>query len=265
MKKIAVWLGAPVILLSMVSIAAAQATDGGVEQAQGSTAGSSTQQQQGREFGTTAISILQIGAAHFRPRFPAATLTYQFSGLVQANTAGYQYWAPVNLPAGARVSWIDLYACDTNATNHIRATLTGYSGWDIPATADLFTVTSAQTAGSGCSYWSTWILPNYTINNDVRYDGGNHYVINLSFGAADATNQFKGVDLWWQRQVSPAPVSASFGDVPTGHWAFQFVEALKASGITTGCAAGVYCPDNNVTRAEMAVFLSRALGLHWQH
>jgi hypothetical protein len=41
------------------------------------------------------------------------------------------------------------------------------------------------------------------------------------------------------------------------------VEALYASNITTGCAAGTFCPDNNVTRAEMATFLARALGLHW--
>jgi hypothetical protein len=41
---------------------------------------------------------------------------------------------------------------------------------------------------------------------------------------------------------------------------FQFIEALYASGITGGCGAGNYCPDNPVTRGQMAVFLAKALG-----
>jgi len=67
----------------------------------------------------------------------------------------------------------------------------------------------------------------------------------------------------WKRQVSPAPATATFNDVPTGHWAFQFIEALADSGITGGCGGGNYCPDSPITRGEMAVFLSAALGLHF--
>jgi hypothetical protein len=42
------------------------------------------------------------------------------------------------------------------------------------------------------------------------------------------------------------------------------IEAIAAEGITRGCNPPVndrYCPDRSVTRGEMAVFLSRALGL----
>jgi S-layer homology domain len=74
---------------------------------------------------------------------------------------------------------------------------------------------------------------------------------------------FKGVRLFWRRQVSPAPQGATFGDVPTNHPFFQFVEALATSGITAGCGGGNYCPDNPLTRGQMAVFLAKALGLHW--
>jgi hypothetical protein len=63
--------------------------------------------------------------------------------------------------------------------------------------------------------------------------------------------------------VSPAPGSATFGDVPTSHPFFQFIEALVASGITAGCGGGNYCPDAPLTRGQMAVFLSKALGLHF--
>ena len=69
--------------------------------------------------------------------------------------------------------------------------------------------------------------------------------------------------LRWERQVSPAPVFATFGDVPVDHPFFQFVEALADSGITAGCGNGNFCPDAPLTRGQMAVFVSKALGLHW--
>jgi hypothetical protein len=68
----------------------------------------------------------------------------------------------------------------------------------------------------------------------------------------------------WQRQVSPAPATATFpNDVPTTHPYFRFVEALAAAGITAGCLPATYCVNDPITRGEMAVFLSAALGLHW--
>ena len=39
------------------------------------------------------------------------------------------------------------------------------------------------------------------------------------------------------------------------------INRLAAAGITTGCAVGKFCPIGNVTRAEMASFLVRALNL----
>ncbi len=39
------------------------------------------------------------------------------------------------------------------------------------------------------------------------------------------------------------------------------INRLAASGVTNGCGAGIYCPEDPVTRGEMASFLARALGL----
>ena len=52
-----------------------------------------------------------------------------------------------------------------------------------------------------------------------------------------------------------------FSDVPTNAWFAPYVEALADSGITTGVGAGRYAPDQLVSRAEMAVFLTRAFQL----
>jgi hypothetical protein len=71
------------------------------------------------------------------------------------------------------------------------------------------------------------------------------------------------VTVRYRLQVSPAPATATFADVPTGHLFFQYIEALAASGITGGCGGGNYCPDNPVTRGQMAVFVAKALGLHF--
>ena len=53
-----------------------------------------------------------------------------------------------------------------------------------------------------------------------------------------------------------------FDDVPvTGkEWMEPWVEAFYYDGITTGCGVNplIYCPDNSVTRASMAVFILRA-------
>ena len=56
------------------------------------------------------------------------------------------------------------------------------------------------------------------------------------------------------------PTGTMFGDVPSTHWAGGFIEQLKTDGITSGCSASpaLFCPDNKVTRAEMAIFLMRS-------
>ncbi len=52
-----------------------------------------------------------------------------------------------------------------------------------------------------------------------------------------------------------------FSDVPAYQPYADHVYALAAAGITRGCTADSFCPDDNLTRAQMASFLARALGL----
>ena len=60
----------------------------------------------------------------------------------------------------------------------------------------------------------------------------------------------------------PEASSAGFSDTE-GNTHESNIDALAAEGITVGCATEPlrYCPNNSVTRAQMATFLSRALGL----
>jgi len=50
-----------------------------------------------------------------------------------------------------------------------------------------------------------------------------------------------------------------FDDVNQNHPYFKYVQKLRELGITVGCSAApaLFCPDSNVTRQQMAVFLTR--------
>jgi IPT/TIG domain/S-layer homology domain len=52
---------------------------------------------------------------------------------------------------------------------------------------------------------------------------------------------------------------SDFTDVPESGNQFHFhIVKLVANGLTAGCAPGLYCPTNSVTRAQMAVFLLKS-------
>jgi hypothetical protein len=50
-----------------------------------------------------------------------------------------------------------------------------------------------------------------------------------------------------------------FADVPPSAYYYDAVYLLQQKGITSGCSTGDYCPSSYVTRAEMAVFIVRAI------
>ncbi len=61
----------------------------------------------------------------------------------------------------------------------------------------------------------------------------------------------------------PPPVAESrFDDVDAGSFYAAFIERMAELEVTGGCGDGSrFCPDRNVTRAQMAVFLSQAYDL----
>jgi len=62
---------------------------------------------------------------------------------------------------------------------------------------------------------------------------------------------------------SPPQATGIFMDVPTDYWAADWIEELYLEGITNGCSDNplLFCPDDSVTRSQMAVFLVRTFGL----
>jgi hypothetical protein len=61
-------------------------------------------------------------------------------------------------------------------------------------------------------------------------------------------------------EFEPPPAVGMFADVPTNNNLAAWIEQLFADRITTGCGQNParYCPDQTVTREQMAVFLLRS-------
>lgn len=128
---------------------------------------------------------------------------------------------------------------------------------DVPSNTQVTSVSSTGTGG--------YQQVVSSLNETIKYRDGdlrNVYTVLVTMPSTTSV-RFRGCRIFWNRQVSAAPAVASFGDVPTTSPIFRFVEALVASGVTAGCAGGNYCPEAPLTRGQMAVFLSAALGLHW--
>ena len=164
--------------------------------------------------------------------------------------------APVHLPSGSIIDYLEIVFCDQLDPQDIQLFLEdcGPLGLvcDVVANVNSF-------GAPGCSAIST-----SGFHHQVS-DTGSSFVLEASFGALDNhLLQIEGAIVGYRLQVSPAPAVATFpNDVPVGHPFFQFVEALAAAGITVGTGPGTYGVNSPITRGQMAVFLAKALGLHW--
>ena len=160
--------------------------------------------------------------------------------------------AGVRLPAGASITGLEVAGCDNSTIDSISAGL--FDCLDPDATCPA--LVSVNTSGApGCGYFAVTTTGVPNVNNL-----SSSYVLRVALGNSQT---LRSVRVFYRRPVSPAPAVATFSDVPTTDPRFRFVEALARAGITGGCGAGAFCPDAPVTRGQMAVFLSVALGLYW--
>jgi hypothetical protein len=210
-----------------------------------------------QSFGTSNTSILTLPAVAFQ-------LAAGTEGAIDGNAArscasdGPCSWvAGVTLPSGSRITELALEGCDGDSASKISF---GLERLPVPLQGAV-PLTANGTTGiadtPGCAVFPVTV--DHTVDNQA-----NTYIAQVL--AAPGTNvRFAAIRVGYQLQVSPAPDTATFGDVPTSHPFFQFIEALAASRISNGCGNGNFCPDSPVTRGQMAVFLARALGLNFQN
>ena len=166
---------------------------------------------------------------------------------------GTVFAANVDLPEGVVIDFARVNVCNASG---------GDPGLIFGLTGDSGNIGSAVSVGAvgGCIWYSTAPLAYATGAKIGHY---RNLYVNWGSGATNGSVVIEGAEIGWHRAVSPAPATPTFGDVPDNHPFYQHIEALAASGITGGCGSGNYCPNNSVTRGQMAVFLSKALGLYW--
>ena len=203
---------------------------------------------------TPGLTYKMYDSGHFS-RFNSDTqFAYILGGLtVTAGTPAFGQ--TLDLPGGAAVEEITLFFVD-NGPETI-----SFSFTSVPADAIAGTLhggtdtTGIQTDGILSATISG--SPLTTIDNSQRL-----YRIEMDLPAGGSSEyRLHALRVGYRLQVSLPPATPTFNDVPVSDSAFQFIEALAASGITAGCGGGNFCPDATLTRRQMAVFLAKGLGL----
>jgi len=222
-------------------------------------------------YGTSQVSYIRIDASEMDPI--ASNNTYSgingFQLRYQTNVTQFGLMAPVHLPAGAQITYVELDFYDDSAVGTVKVALgvcdfTGatcsYVVGDGSGCLDaVATVCSGDALTGGYSSRSVDMTASgLFVDNYLK-----RYILIAGNSTNDGSTAISQAIIGYVLQVSPAPFGASFNDVPTTHPLFQYIEALYASGITGGCGGGSYCPDAPLTRGQMAVFLSKALGLQF--
>lgn len=212
-----------------------------------------------RTFGIAASTSHTVQASAFTVLTSAVAVTANGFGSRFCSSVDCSFEAAAFLPAGAVLERLELEACDTSATAGLGASLFRVGALET-SFVTLAALITGVAATPGCAFFGVPLATPESIDNF-----NNTYQVRVSITAAGSATRFQAVRLFYRLQVSPAPATATFGDVPTTHPFFQFIEALAEAGITSGCQASppLYCPDGLVTRGQMAAFISRALGLQF--
>jgi hypothetical protein len=207
-------------------------------------------------YGTGDYTVTTISATSLIPFDPDDTYDTTLCCLSRGFLDGQgELYASVNIPAGAIIDFIGLESYSTCAG------IVGLELWE---------QTHALTTGiAGISSTLHTYDTDYNAS-PIGYQVGinAHKALSVQVELLNSCPNYAAVswvEIWWRRVVSDPPGSPTFNDVPPGDFGYQYVEALNKSGITGGCGNGAFCPDSPVTRRQMAIFLAKALGLHWPY
>ena len=209
-------------------------------------------------YGTSAYTVISISGLAFTPLHPSEVPDTDGNDYFRyiASPGGGHLVTGALVPAGAVIDYIGLGVCDPVGGTFA---LSVYESSD----TGTYAVIGAFTNGahpSGCTTeYNATPLGYQVLGNASRSVQVSVFQTTGSNGSA----RFGSVEIWWHLTVSPPPVANTFADVPVNDPIFQYVQALSSAGITAGCGNGNFCPTAPLTRGQMAVFLSKALGLHW--
>lgn len=117
----------------------------------------------------------------------------------------------------------------------------------------------AVIALSGCP-WTAGTNDSW-ISITSGSNGSGNGTVTYSVAVNPTTNRRTGTILVAGQSFSVVQ-GLAFSDVPSDYTFYNFIGRLSARGITLGCSSNppAYCPEQPVTREQMAAFILRALG-----
>lgn len=164
--------------------------------------------------------------------------------------------AGLMLPAGSLLTRAEVEACGLGVGPAVTVRLHVCQFGAPSCVADDLVSKSFDPGGEQCGVFQA---PITGIEIDNLH---NTYIVQIRLNTTGNDIAFRSVRVYYKRQVAPAPAEATFDDVALGSAYFQYVEALSALGVTTGCGGDNFCPDNPVTRGQLALILAKLLGLN---
>lgn len=96
-------------------------------------------------------------------------------------------------------------------------------------------------------------------------------VLHAGFMSGDNTDKFRPDDTLTRYEMAVilqksfnllADKDAPFNDIPSGHWAANYVRALYSNGVTNGVGPNQYGGEHSVTREQFAKFMHNAIFIH---
>ncbi len=210
-----------------------------------------------RAYGIQHWTIDRIAGVEFTP-FNSRTSWDTYGQAVYSTDPNGLFHAGAHVPKGALLTFFVLDYCDNVTGGTVEAWLYAGPHTDLTGTNLSHLISTTQVS---CSSVYEDLTP---LNHTANPNSEDIYVYAKTHGGF-LDSALVGVSIFYQLQVSPAPATATFADVPTNHPYFKFIEALASSGITKGCGSSplIFCPNQTITRGEAATWLARALGLDW--
>jgi S-layer homology domain len=202
------------------------------------------------DWGIAGTSTYSVGACDASSRDYSLTYSALNCDTVFPITTGTDVAFPIHLPSGALIVSATL---DYQDTVDADPSVAMYQNQGDGTGVQIMDMTPPPFNG-GHNAVTFLADPPFPVSNSHTY---------VILAILQGGHGIHSIQVRYKLQVTAAPATATFTDVDTSHPLFRFVEALAAAGITAGCGGGKFCPDQPLTRGQMAVLLSKALGLYF--
>jgi len=133
----------------------------------------------------------------------------------------------------------------------------GGLGWFGPTASETISVTSFWDVPA--DHWAAAAVEAARVAGIVRGYEGDLYQPTWPVSREQMAVYLARALLGGDASVPTGPAEPSFPDVPPDHWAFRHIEYVKAQQIAAGYRDGTYQPTLALDRAQMAVFVARAI------